>query len=478
MSATTAYPVHVDATLDRPLSRWLWLVKWILVIPHYVVLAFLWIAFAVLSLVAFFAILFTGRYPRPIFDFNVGVLRWAWRVAYYAYGALGTDRYPPFSLGEVPDYPAHLDVDYPEHLSRGLVLVKTWLLAIPHYVVVGFFLGAGTAGVAWTTNDGRWTFGPVGLVGILVAVAAVVMLVTGAYPRPVFDFVLGMNRWALRVAGYAALMTDTYPPFRLDLGGHDPDVGLSAEPPVPVATRRVQRWGAGSVVAVVVGSLLMLPAFAVALTGAAALVIGGVARDDAGFVTSSAIGMRSEGVAVISEPMLIQTDVPDLALPRRMLGDVRVRATAQGPSDAVFIGIGRTGDVLAYLATSRYDRIDGITRNSPRYTTVDNGSAALQPPASRQIWSASSTGQQASMTWGTEPGDWTMVVMNADAARGVAVRADIGATVPALTSFAVGLLVAGLVGVAVAAIVIVMAVRAASVELPAPTGSGTGPTYA
>jgi hypothetical protein len=211
-----AYPVRVDGALDRHLSRWLWLVKWFLAIPHYVILVFLWLAFAVLSMVAFFAILFTGRYPRAIFDFNVGVLRWTWRVQYYSYGALGTDRYPPFSLRDDPGYPARLQVEYPQRLSRGLVLVKWWLLAIPHYLVVGLFVG-GTY-VAWHGG---------GLIDVLVLIAAVVLAVTGSYPEPVFDFVLGMNRWVLRVAAYAALMTDRYPPFQLDMGGTDPGSTLS-----------------------------------------------------------------------------------------------------------------------------------------------------------------------------------------------------------------------------------------------------------
>ena len=124
------HPVSVEGELDPGLSRWLWLIKWLLAIPHYIILFFLGIAYFILTIVALFAILFTSRYPRGIFDFNVGVLRWYWRVAYYSYSALGTDRYPPFSL-ERRDYPANLEVEYPERLSRGLVLVKWWLLAIP-----------------------------------------------------------------------------------------------------------------------------------------------------------------------------------------------------------------------------------------------------------------------------------------------------------------------------------------------------------
>jgi hypothetical protein len=218
---TAVYPLQLQGRLDAPLSRWLWLVKWLLIIPHVFVLVFLWIAFVLLSIVAFFAILFTGRYPRAIFDFNTGVLRWNWRVAYYAYGALGTDRYPPFTLAEVPDYPARLDVAYPESLSRGLVLVKWWLLAIPQYLVVGVFAGGAWSGYNAASDNSAWAYGG-GLIGLLVFIAGVVLLFTGRYPKSIYDLVMGMNRWVARVVAYATLMTDTYPPFRLDQGGHEP----------------------------------------------------------------------------------------------------------------------------------------------------------------------------------------------------------------------------------------------------------------
>lgn len=217
------YPATIEGTLDDKLSRWLWLFKWVLAIPHYFVLVFLWIAFIVTSFVAFFAILFTGRYPRSIFAFNVGVLRWSWRVSYYAYGALATDRYPPFTLEDVPDYPAHLDVVYPERLSRGLVLVK-WLLGIPHYLIVGLLLGG--AWIGWSA----FHIGG-GLIGLLVLIAAVLLAATSQYPKPIFDLVLGLNRWVVRVAAYGSLMTDQYPPFRLDMGGEEPRGTLSVPSP-------------------------------------------------------------------------------------------------------------------------------------------------------------------------------------------------------------------------------------------------------
>jgi hypothetical protein len=228
---TSSYPLQLTGELSPQLSRGLWLVKWLLAIPHFIVLFFLWIAFTVVSVTAFFAILFTGRYPRGLFEFNVGVLRWTWRVGFYSYSALATDKYPPFTLRDVPDYPARLEVEYPESLSRGLVLVKWWLLALPHYLVIGVFVGG-----AWAGGGIDRLYGGGGLVGLLVLFAGIMLLFTGRYPTPLCDFVLGMNRWAFRVAVYATLMTDVYPPFRLDMGGTEPPTGTAGESILPSPT--------------------------------------------------------------------------------------------------------------------------------------------------------------------------------------------------------------------------------------------------
>ena len=227
------YPLRLTGELSPRLSRGLWLVKWLLTIPHLIVLVFLWIAFFVVSVVAFFAILFTRRFPRGLFDFNVGVLRWSWRVGFYSYSALGTDRYPPFTLKDMSDYPARLEVDYPDSLSRGLVLVKWWLLALPHYLIIGVFVGGGWA--IWTGTNNELLSLSGGLIGLLVLFAGIMLLFTGRYPKSLYDFVLGMNRWVFRVAAYATLMTDAYPPFRLDQGGSEPatESATNAVPPTP-----------------------------------------------------------------------------------------------------------------------------------------------------------------------------------------------------------------------------------------------------
>ena len=225
-AASRPMPVRVTARKGEPLSRWLWLVKWLLAIPHYLVLALLWVGFLVSTIAAGFAILFTGRYPRSLFEFNVSVLRWSWRVGFYAYSALGTDRYPPFTFAAA-DYPADLQVDYPERLSNGLVLVKWWLLAIPHYIVLAALTGGAIAVPAvWPAlRGGSAAFAAtsgVSLLSALVLIAAVILLFTRRYPGGLFDLVVGVDRWAYRVAVYAALMRDEYPPFRLDQGPDEP----------------------------------------------------------------------------------------------------------------------------------------------------------------------------------------------------------------------------------------------------------------
>jgi Domain of unknown function (DUF4389) len=214
---STSYPVRVRADLDPALSRWQWLVKWFLAIPHYIVLFFLHIAVVVVTVIAFFAILITGKYPRALFDFSLGVMRWRWRVAFYALLALGTDKYPPFSLQSRADYPADLEVDYPERLSRGLVLIKSWLLAIPHYVILFAIFTGGWRLLRLDPNEFiAYDLPP--LIVILLIIAVVGLLLTGRYPKGLYDLLIGINRWSMRVRAYASLLRDDYPPFRLDTG--------------------------------------------------------------------------------------------------------------------------------------------------------------------------------------------------------------------------------------------------------------------
>jgi hypothetical protein len=479
VAATEAFPIRVDAALDAPLSRWLWLVKWLLLIPHYVVLALLWVAFVVLSMVAFFAIVFTGRYPRGIFDFNVGVLRWTWRVQYYAIGAFGTDRYPPFTLADDPSYPARLEVDYPGRLSRGLVLVKWWLLAIPHYIVVALFTGGGLWAASRAGND--YHYGWPGLIAILTVLAAIVLLFTGSYPRQIFDFVLGLNRWVLRVAAYVCLMTDAYPPFRLDMGGRDPATVAMPRSPLPgpaaVSDQLGQAWPGsypgglpgpapgrhgwtpGRIASVVAGGVLVLCSLGLLGAGGAALWADTAARDG-GYVNVSSEAYRTSGYAVASDTVDLHWGSGWYSA-RSLLGTIRIRAdsTAGVP---VFIGIASSGAASRYLSNVAHAIVSGPAGSTGWY--AEQGGAAPAAPLARAVtWVgyAAGPGTQ-TVVWPVRSGNWTVVVMNADGSRPVSVHVDVGATLPALPWIEASLLAAGAVALAGGIVLLVIPIRRAS----------------
>lgn len=192
MAPPPEYPVIFDVEYPERLSRWKIFVKWLLAIPQFIIVYLLGAVNSVLIFVAFFAVLFTKKWPRGLFDFSLMIQRWTFNT--YAYALLLLrDEYPPFS-GDSGEYPLTLEVEYREDLSRWMIFVK-WLLAIPHFLVLVFLV-------------------IVAYFAVLIAFFAI--LFTGRYPRGLFDFVVGTARWAVRVNAYAFwFMTDRYPPFSL-----------------------------------------------------------------------------------------------------------------------------------------------------------------------------------------------------------------------------------------------------------------------
>jgi Domain of unknown function (DUF4389) len=435
------FPARLEGRLEQP-SRWLWLVKWLLVVPHYIVLAFLWIAFGLLSLVAFVALLFGFRYPRGIFDFNVGVLRWTWRVAFYAFGANGTDRYPPFTLADVPEYPARLEVAYPERQRHGLPLVGRWLLGVPQYVVAIVFAG-GAGGIGWdAANHWEAPSGWFGLIDLLVFVAVVVLLFRGEYPRSIFDFVIGLNRWVLRVGAYAALMTTEYPPFRLDAGESEPG-GLGVQPmpasttaTTPTTSTARASWGAGRVLAVILASLAVLGGLAALAGGGVALVFDQTQRDASGYVMTGATAYSTNTYALVSDSYRTGA-AGDVVVARDMLGTVRVRTQSARP---VFVGIGPAAAVESYLAGVRREVATRFDAARSDFRLRQGGAPAV-PPTSKRFWVAQSVGSGVrTLHWSPSNGDYRIVVMNPNGSAGVNAELAIGARFPHLLWIGIGLL--------------------------------------
>ncbi|OLD54503.1 MAG: hypothetical protein AUI83_07755 [Armatimonadetes bacterium 13_1_40CM_3_65_7] len=184
------YPLRFDVQYPGKLSRGLIFVKWLLAVPHYLLINVFGNLQSVISLIAFFSILFTERYPRALFDLWVNAARWGARVG--AYVGLLRDEYPPFVWDRAP-YPITYDVEYPERLSRWLIFVK-WLLLVPHYVALL---------ALWVAATAVWVVGWFAI------------LFTEQFPRGMFDFLVGVARWSYRVTAYFYLLRDEYPPFSL-----------------------------------------------------------------------------------------------------------------------------------------------------------------------------------------------------------------------------------------------------------------------
>ena len=470
------YPVEVRAAADGQAGRWLWLVKWLLLVPHVLVLAVLWIAFVVLTLVAYVAILVTGRYPDRIFAFNVGVLRWTWRVGYYGYQVLGTDRYPPFTLADVGDYPARLHIRQPAARRRWLPLVA-WLFALPHALILG-----GLGGATWTAYRSGNTIVtvPAGLVAVSVLIIGVTLMFTGRHPRGLYDLLIGVARWSIRVTAYVAQLTDAYPPFRLDQGGDEPTgvppgpydrpgaaVGQTPGPVRPASTtgptpapadpptsgypsgergstvphpapQSASGGTAGRVAMLLIGVFLLLGSLLPGAAGIAALAVDSQ-RDSAGYVASQQIAVASPTAAVTAEGLRIQAgDQWVHALTG--IGDIRVTATTRREAP-LFLGVARQTDVDAWLSGTAHDELTNPYGTGSTFHRAGGPVKAVTAPAAQGFWLATASGTgTVTLTWTATDGDFAVVMANADGSPVIDGTASVAARVPRLAPAGFGLL--------------------------------------
>jgi hypothetical protein len=429
------YPVRVRADRTEPPGRWLWLVKWLLLVPHYVVLSVLWAAFAVLTLVAYLWVLVTGRYPAAIFDFNVGVLRWSWRVSYYGYQVLGTDRYPPFTLAEVSDYPAGLEADPPLPMPRWRPLVA-WLLALPHLLLLAAF-----AGGTWSAarGDDVVVAVPAGLVSVAVLIAAFALLFTGRYPAGLYDLLVGIGRWAVRVVAYVALLAGAYPPFRLDQGAREPDGGGPVGPAGDARPHASSGRQSGRIVAVVAGVLMLFGGLGAAALGAGAVTLS--AQRQQGYLESPTVSVVTPTAAITGEGIDLHADARALEITG--LGDVRITVTGAG---TYFLGIARQDDVDRWLAGRAHDElVNPYAENGPVLRRSPGAVVAVTAPADQPFWLASASGAQTvRLDWTATGGHFAVVLSNVDGQPGVAADVRAAARLPDLTPVGAGLLAAGL----------------------------------
>ena len=283
-------------------------------------------------------------------------------------------------------------------------------------------------------------------------IAAVVLLVTGRYPEQMYDFVLGMNRWVLRVAAYAGLMTDNYPPFRLDMGGHEPgtltvpsaalqDVPEAADPPPatpPPATLPPGPppgpggWTGGRIVAAVAGAVLVL--CSAGLLGGSGVALWAQASRHGGYASLGTVTYSVPGYAIASEQIglhLATGAVSDL------IGTVRIQVTQASGTAPAFVGIAPALPDRDPAGVG-YATVRGAAGHRGTYTE-HAGTAPAVPPRQAGIWTAHAAGPGTQTLTGVpRSGDWMVVAMNADGSRPMNIQVNVAATLPALPWIAVG----------------------------------------
>lgn len=191
-ATSSGYPVNIEMDHQDEYSRFLPIVKWLLLIPQYFVYFFVVIGAMFVAFAAFFAVLFTAKYPRGMWDYMVGVQRWGLRINAYAYFA--TDKYPPFSLQETPEDTVRLHAEYPEHVERWRSLFA-WLVGIPYFIVAYVVIIIGQI----CSFFGFFT-----------------ILFTKKLPVGLFDMIRKAMLWSTRAGFYMYFMSTVYPPFDWD----------------------------------------------------------------------------------------------------------------------------------------------------------------------------------------------------------------------------------------------------------------------
>jgi hypothetical protein len=286
-----------------------------------------------------------------------------------------------------------------------------------------------------------------GVVGVVMLAVGLVLLFTGGYPKGLYDLVVGADRWILRTVAYAALLTDRYPPLRLDQGGEDPagDLPRMAPPKTAQAPRpRSAASVAGRIAMIIAGVLMLVTGSGAVLGGATALALH-ASRDGGGFVTSDPMSLSTATAAITAEGIEIH---PGDVFGREVGGLDAVRITVV-PTVArpLFLGVAREADVDAWLSGTAHDELAGIYGGNGVQVRRSVGAVVpVSEPTAESFWLASSSGTGTlRLDWTPGDGRFAVVLANADGTPGVQAVVDVAAKVTLLRPLGVGLVVGGLV---------------------------------